>query len=395
MAATLTDQELLDEIALKIKSNGGGAITGPILKAVLELLVNNKAGLITHLTKLGLRKLDPTRDYGSGEGFIYNGAIWESKNGHLAGMNPDDPQGSVFNRLTAVPTIQNFDEWVNNNNPGYGIGETVRRDFRLFESLVANNLGNDPLLETYPGSTIWKEVSASENKWGEDWVTNRWYTKRQVVYKDGGFYWLNIISETFLSTDFATELADGKWVSIGSAGGSGAAAEILAADIAERDGFAAQMDAGDYIFVTDASDDPTVDSGWAKYRLNSDDSWTKTAEQESLDLLYQKAGRTEGDITVTDLTYTILEGDIGKEIGMANVNPQKVIIPLNHSAPISAYWDFQQELQGQLEFEPAAGVTILGISNAEGKWKIELRYGGARLIKKAANVYRLKGNMEV
>lgn len=391
--ATYTDAQLLAEIAAKIKSNGKGDITGPVLKAVLDLLVNNKVSLLDHASKLGLKRLDTGRSYGAGEGFIYNGAIYESVNGHLPGMWPGNPQGAVFNRLTSVPTIQNFDEW--SNDIAYEIGDTVRRDFRLFESLVGNNTGNDPLLEEYPGSIIWKEVSASENKWGEDYVVGRWYSKRQVVYNGGTFYWLNVIADTFKSIDFATELSEGKWVAIGSSGGDGAAAEKLAADIAERDAYLEQMEAGDYVFVQDASADPTVESGWAKYKLASDESFIKVAEQEGLDIMYQKTGEIEGYKQVTDVDYELAVGDKGLQLGMANADPQMVTIPLDLAVPVNSYFDFQQELQGQLEFDPADGVTILGISNVEGKWKIELRYGGARLTKIGENTYSLIGNLEL
>lgn len=183
------------------------------LKNRINDIIDSVPNAIDHASKLGLKRLDSDRYYAAGEAFIYNGAIMESVNGHLPGMWPGDPQGAVFQRLTAMPTIEIFQLW--NNAVEYIIGDTVRREFRLFESLVDGNIGNDPLLETYPGSTIWKEVAASENKWGEDWVADVHYTFKQVVYWQGAFYYLYLAGledkETYFSEKFDLELAADIW----------------------------------------------------------------------------------------------------------------------------------------------------------------------------------------
>ena len=55
------------------------------------------------------------------------------------------------------------------------------------------------------------------------------------------------------------------------------------------------LTAGDRVFVTNATGDATVSSGWAIYIFMSAGVWTKVAEQESMDVI---AG------SITDLSYT-------------------------------------------------------------------------------------------
>lgn len=70
----------------------------------------------------------------------------------------------------------------------------------------------------------------------------------------------------------------------------GAVNDTTAADIAARDSLTG-LKVGDRVFVTDASADPTVASGWAVYRLQSTgpDVYAKIQEQESMDLVITTA----------------------------------------------------------------------------------------------------------
>lgn len=82
--------------------------------------------------------------------------------------------------------------------------------------------------------------------------------------------------------------------------------EHEAADIAARDALTGIV-VGDKVFVTDASADATVVSGWAIYRANSVGpvTWFKIAEGESLDItvstpdLGYTASATQGVVTNT------------------------------------------------------------------------------------------------
>lgn len=55
-------------------------------------------------------------------------------------------------------------------------------------------------------------------------------------------------------------------------------------NIAERDALEGQI-AGNQAWVLDATDDPTVESGGAKYLYMLDSNWLKVAEAESMDII--------------------------------------------------------------------------------------------------------------
>lgn len=60
--------------------------------------------------------------------------------------------------------------------------------------------------------------------------------------------------------------------------------EYEVADIAARNALA-NMSIGDRVFVTNATSDATVSSGWAIYVYRGPGTWTKVAEQEGLDVV--------------------------------------------------------------------------------------------------------------
>lgn len=92
--------------------------------------------------------------------------------------------------------------------------------------------------------------------------------------------------------------------------------EYEVANIAARNALA-NLSVGDRIFVTDATGDATVSSGWAIYVYRSPGVFTKVAEQEGLDVvvggtnLTYTAGATNGIVasnTGTDATIPAADG---------------------------------------------------------------------------------------
>jgi len=71
-------------------------------------------------------------------------------------------------------------------------------------------------------------------------------------------------------------------------------------DIPERDADKANITNGENVFVQDASDDPTVNAGWAIYRYDkTNDIFYKLAEQEGIDFSltdYVKKANNLGDL---------------------------------------------------------------------------------------------------
>lgn len=95
------------------------------------------------------------------------------------------------------------------------------------------------------------------------------------------------------------------------------------ADITARNALTG-LSAGDRIFVTDASADATVDTGWAIYIFISTGVFTKVAEQESMDVvaggvtnLTYTAGPTTGIVVSSDGTDATIPAVDGTNAGLA------------------------------------------------------------------------------
>lgn len=78
--------------------------------------------------------------------------------------------------------------------------------------------------------------------------------------------------------------------------------EHVVATIAARNAAEAGFTLGDVIFVTDASADATVTTGWAMYRYISTGVYTKFAEEENMDVI---AGATNLDYTAAPTIGTV------------------------------------------------------------------------------------------
>lgn len=97
----------------------------------------------------------------------------------------------------------------------------------------------------------------------------------------------------------------------------GAVRDFTAADITARDALTG-LNVGDRVFVTDATADAEVDSGWAVYRVQSTgpNVFEKIQEQESMDLV------VTGGTTNLGYTASAASGTI------TNDNGDNAVIPL-------------------------------------------------------------------
>ena len=204
-----TDAQLTTTMNSNLPTNGTGDIDANEHRTVVAALITSKVSREDDATKLGLKELDATRSYVIGEGFILNGVIWQSVFGHSPGENPTSPGGATFFRITDIPTIDSFAKWVDTTT--YDEGDRIQRNFKLYESLDDGNLDNDPALED--PLVNWVEISPSSLEVGQIYATGTVYKKQQIVYNESysKFFWLNVATDTFLSTNFATELAAGQW----------------------------------------------------------------------------------------------------------------------------------------------------------------------------------------
>ena len=204
-----TDSELTGIMNANLPTNGVGGIDAAEHRSVVGAMILSKVSREDDATKLGLKNLDATRSYVVGEGFIYNGAIYQSIFGHSPGENPDSVGSATFQKITDTPTIESFAEWTSVGD--YDTGDTIRKDYKLYESLIDNNINNNPSLES--PLVNWVEISASETSVGEVYVSGTNYKKRQIVFYTPtlNFYWLNSTGANYTSTNFTTELASGIW----------------------------------------------------------------------------------------------------------------------------------------------------------------------------------------
>lgn len=85
----------------------------------------------------------------------------------------------------------------------------------------------------------------------------------------------------------------------------GAVRDFTAVDIAGRNALT-DVKVGDRVFVTDATADANVDSGWAIYRLSSESPnvYEKIQEQESMDIAVSAVTNLGTTITAASITIT-------------------------------------------------------------------------------------------
>lgn len=176
---------------------------------------------------------------------------------------------------------------------------------RIFETKVDNNSGNaPPSAPNMTENTYWIEVSQAGSSAIVEWEPKLYGAGLVIVFHDHsadgpGFYQLLTPTRPFNSTNLETELTDvpAKWRRIGGVNSGGPAIAKNYTDIAALIADQADQEENALYFVSDASTDPTVDSGWALYRYLGTTAGTladyqKLSEEESLDILFNVLGTT-------------------------------------------------------------------------------------------------------
>lgn len=99
----------------------------------------------------------------------------------------------------------------------------------------------------------------------------------------------------------------------------GAVRDYTAADITARDALTG-LSVGDRVFVTDASSEPDVDSGWAVYRVQSTGPivYEKIQEQESMDLVV--TGVSNLSLGTRNATSMAIDNDNGTGVVLPIAN---------------------------------------------------------------------------
>lgn len=85
-------------------------------------------------------------------------------------------------------------------------------------SNTANNLGNVPISTAGVVHPTWRVISASVGSGVDEWEAKVYPNTLEIVFVDGALYYLDreeVGDSPYVSVDFADELLDGKWVSLG------------------------------------------------------------------------------------------------------------------------------------------------------------------------------------
>lgn len=175
---------------------------------------------------------------------------------------------------------------------------------RIWKTKNDNNTGNEPPTDPLITSdSNWEEKSPSISSGINEWSAGIFGDGLVIVFwnhsTDGNnFYKLIDPARPFESINIETEITAGKWEQITSASGGGLTKPItasyatIAALLADQ-GVLPQA-TGEWYYVTDASTDTTVTSGWAIYEYlgttNGDlTDYRKIMEQESIDIVINDA----------------------------------------------------------------------------------------------------------
>lgn len=182
------------------------------------------------------------------------------------------------------------------NTDGSGDGEFCRYTdsagmVRLWQTKADNNTGHLPPSDpNTTENTWWIEVSASTGSALTEWAPGIYGSGLVIVFYDNALIKLNNPTRPYNSSNIETELSNGDWVYISSGtpggGGGGPAIENTYATIAAMLADQANQTEKAIQFVTDASADVTVDSGYAYYELAASTGvigdYRKLSEQETM-----------------------------------------------------------------------------------------------------------------
>jgi len=215
---------------------------------------------------------------------------------------------------------------------------------------------------------------------------------------------------------------------IASIGGGPAIADTYA-DIAALIAAQGDQEENALYYVADASDDPTVDSGWAVYRYlgttDGDlDDYQKLSEEESLDVIFnvlgtaltgysvgsntaiadtdtilQAFGKAQGQInaralnavqfdTQSGTTYTIQASDYGKRIHFTS--DSNVTVTLPDGLPQGFWCEIEKKGDGNVSCAPDTGN---GASLESYGTTITEQYGIALLVNEGSDVWALHGRI--
>lgn len=224
---------------------------------------------------------------------------------------------------------------------------------RFWKTKVDDNTGNAP--PTNPATTEntwWIEISPADSSAIKEWQAGIYGPGLVIVYfdvngdgTDPALYILLEPTRPFESTNFVTELAANKWKKMsGSDTGGGPAIAGVYADIAALIADQGNQEENAYYWVTDASTDPTVDSGWAIYRKLAASTadlsdYVKVQEQEGLDILAGVQSVTGEGVDNTDPANPVIKliGGSGTFTGEVDLTSQlgKVYSTLTQTGDIN------------------------------------------------------------
>lgn len=207
---------------------------------------------------------------------------------------------------------------------------------RIWETKTAANIGNEPPTDPLiTSNTHWQEISQSAKSGIVEWSAGVFGEGLVLVFwnhsVDGNnLYKLVEAVRPFNSSNIESEITAGKWEQITNISGGGglskpitAAYANIAAMLADQ---ALPQNEGEWFYVTDASTDSTVTSGWAIYEKLAATTadltdYLKIMEQESLDVVINDASSSVKGIMKK---YSTLSG--GETDGAPDVATVKAAI---------------------------------------------------------------------
>jgi len=191
--AIKTKAELLADIISKITTTGGNLITGQKMKDFLTDFVDS----VGHIVNKGLNPHNPAFNYLVGNTCTKDGRIYAAIVDNNGAFIP--AQWVEIPEDVAKSGLSTYDNAVQYNPAG-----RVVYQGKIYQAKLTTQ-GNLPTNPTY-----WDVINFNSS-FGALYVANSFFLFKQVTrYSDGRLY-ESTVDPNFVSTDFATELSDGKW----------------------------------------------------------------------------------------------------------------------------------------------------------------------------------------